>query len=94
MTARKPTQPRLCLPPRWLRDGERLAANGHWYPVRSRAPALAFSGRHPQGHPVAVYPTRRLSDDHLGGPADKASDRTCSRFGASNGREVRPVREP
>lgn len=89
--SKRTKSPRLCHPPRWLQEGERLASNGHWYPVTSRTPALAFSGRHPQGYPVAVYPTRRLSDDVLDGPCDKASERTCNRFGCSNGQEVRAV---
>jgi hypothetical protein len=75
----------LIRPPKGAVEVERLTDGGNWVDDDGR-PSLAFSGKL-DGFPYAWYPHcdhRTFIDDC---PKELSGNRTCSRFGCSNGQE-------
>jgi hypothetical protein len=72
-------------PPKDAVNVERLSPNGRWYPDNGK-PGIAFSGQDSRGFPLAWYGDTCAAVGCTGKcPACCASQRTCNRFGCSNG---------
>ena len=69
------------------RDLERLTETGEWIPDDGQ-PGIAFSGLDPEGCPYAIYSRQSDRASYFDSVVHLASDRTCKRFGCSNGWSV------
>ena len=79
-------------PPRDAVDVLRLAGNGRWVEDDGKTPGRAFSGKSPDGFPIAWGP-----ECDCWGIADRcpmrlAMSKTCERFCCANGRRMRRLR--